>query len=271
VSHTASDDPSVILDPATRRFYLKALEILDQSKIRYVVGGAYAMAAHAGIVRHTKDLDVFMKPQDVERTFAVFEQHGYPSELTHPHWVGKIYNKPGADSADAFVDVIYSGGNGLTRVDDEWLDHATIGDVVGRKAPLSPAEEIIWSKSFVQERDRFDGADVAHLLLARGAELDWPRLFKRFEGHERVLLGHLVMFGYIFPCQKHCVPQHVVDTVIDKLRNEPPQDRNLCRGTNLSWSQYLVDINGRGYTDARLAPHGHLSPEQIATWTKARK
>jgi hypothetical protein len=269
VSQRTHDDPSTVLDDATRRFYLDALRILDEAGVRYAVGGAYAMAAHAGIIRHTKDLDVFVRPQDVQRIFDRFESLGYRSDLTHPHWVGKVFNKPGA--VDAFVDVIYSGGNGLTRVDDLWLDHATPGNVVGRLAPLSPAEEIIWSKSFVQERDRFDGADIAHLLLARGPELDWPRLFRRFEGHERVLLGHLLLFGYVFPGHRHCVPQHVMDALFDKIRCEPPGDPRLCRGTNLSWSQYLVDINGRGYVDARLAPHGNLTPEQVAAWTKAVK
>src|SRR5690606_4178702 len=222
---------------------LRALDILDATGIRYAVGGAYAMAAHAGIIRHTKDLDIFIRPDDLRRAFEVFRAHGYRVELTHPHWVGKIYDRPAGGSTGAFIDLIFSGGNGLTRVDDEWLDHAIEGSVLGRKAPVCPAEEIIWSKAFVQERDRFDGADVAHLLLARGPQLDWPRLLKRFAGHERVLLAHLVLFGYSFPGQRHCVPQQVVDEVIQRVRNEPCADARLCRGTNLSWSQYLVDIN----------------------------
>ena len=32
--------------------------------------------------------------------------------------------------------------------------------------PLIPAEEMIWSKAFIMERERYDGADVAHILRA---------------------------------------------------------------------------------------------------------
>ena len=35
------------------------------------------------------------------------------------------------------------------------------------------AEETLWSKAFVMERERYDGADVAHLILAHGERLDW--------------------------------------------------------------------------------------------------
>ena len=39
---------------------------------------------------------------------------------------------------------------------------------------VAPAEESLWCKAFVMERERFDGADVAHIILAYGDRLDWP-------------------------------------------------------------------------------------------------
>ena len=41
---------------------------------------------------------------------------------------------------------------------------------------LAPPEEMIWSKAFVCERERYDGADVNHLLRACGRQMDWQRL-----------------------------------------------------------------------------------------------
>ena len=69
---------------------------------------------------------------------------------------------------------------------------------------ICPVEETLWSKAFVQERDRFDGADVAHLILRQGRAFDWRRLLRRFEcqGCERVLLAHLIMFGFIYPSER---------------------------------------------------------------------
>lgn len=259
------------LDDATIDFYLRALDVLDSTGIRYVVGGAYAMACHAGIIRHTKDLDVFLKAGDVARAIDAFASAGYRTELTHPHWVGKAFERPDGGDPEAFIDMIFGSGNGLAVVDDEWLDHGTWHDLLGRRVPLSAAEEMIWSKAFVQERERYDGADVTHLLLARAHSLDWPRLFRRFEGHERVLLAHLLNYGYVFPSEKRRVPGRVMDYLYDRLRSEPPTEEKICRGTYLSWCQYRVDLEERGFADARLRPRGNLTQEQIDRWTDARK
>jgi hypothetical protein len=65
------------------------------------------------------------------------------------------------------VDVIWSSGNGIANVDPSWFEYALEEDVLGQHVFLCPPEEMIWSKAFVMERERFDGADVI-LVLARG-------------------------------------------------------------------------------------------------------
>src|SRR4029079_18401056 len=90
-------------------------------------------------------------------------------------------------------------GNGIARVDDLWVEHAPQTNVLGLIVRLSPVEGAIWSKAFSQERERFDGADVIHLLREVGPSLDWPRLLMRFGDSWRVLLGHLHMFGCVSP------------------------------------------------------------------------
>lgn len=42
------------------KVYGEALEALDRSGIRYMLGGALALNAYTGIWRDTKDLDVFV-------------------------------------------------------------------------------------------------------------------------------------------------------------------------------------------------------------------
>jgi hypothetical protein len=262
------DDPSAMLDPQTRAFYLRALDTLDHCGVQYVVGGAYALVVHAGVVRHTKDLDVFLRREDFPRVMKAFESAGYRTERTHPHWLGKAYDEHG----DAFIDLIYGSGNGLCQVDEEWLRNAVDGLVLGtRPAKLSPCEEIIWSKAFIQERNRFDGADVAHLLLACGRRLDWARLLHRFSRHERVLLAHLVLFGYIYPSERAIVPAWVMDDLIGRMKSESAATGRVCRGTFLSWEQYLSDVRERGFLDARSQPGEALTPEEVERWTDAPK
>jgi hypothetical protein len=115
-------------------------------------------------------------------------------------------------------------------------------------------EETIWSKAFVMERERYDGADIAHLLRACGERLDWTRLLARFDSHWRVLLSHLVLFGFVYPYERGCIPAFVMDTLLDRLQAEaqPPQTvRRLCQGPLLSKVQYAIDLDRWGYEDAR--------------------
>src|SRR5262249_5466740 len=153
---------------------------------------------------------------------------------------------------EEFVDVIFSSGNGVAVVDDGWFEHAVAERVLGTPVRLCPAEEMIWSKAFIMERERYDGADIAHLLLARARDLDWPRLLGRFGEHWRVLLSPLILFGFVSPSERDRVPAAVLRGLTGRLEREmqerPPSGR-LCWGPMLSRAQYLVDVQRRGFAD----------------------
>ena len=260
--------PSDHLDSATREFYLRSLDVLDRSGAPYCVAGAYALAAHAGIVRHTKDLDVFLRRGDLPRVLAAFERAGCRTERTHPHWLAKAFAPP---PTDAFVDLIFRAASGIWEVDDEWVSHTRPGLVIGRTAPLIAAEELIWSKAMVMERHRFDGADIAHVLHARGPQLDWDRLLRRAVGHEGVLLGHLAFYRYIYPCEADHVPVAVMEELLRRMKAHQAPSEQVCRGTLVSWEQYLPDVNERGLVDGRLQPWGKLTAAEVDRWTAADK
>ena len=122
-------------------------------------------------------------------------------------------------------------------------------ELLGIPVRLCPPEEIIWSKAYVMERERFDGADIAHLIRKSGRDFDWHRLLRRFGAHWRVLLVHLVMFGFVYPGERDIVPAWVIHELSDRLRREaeePPPAEKVCQGTLLSREQYLVDIGDVG-------------------------
>jgi hypothetical protein len=268
---TATPDKTTeLLSPETIDFYRDAMKALDEAGVSFLVGGAYAYARYTGIARHTKDFDVFVRPADFDRALDVFARRGWETQRTFSHWLGK-----GLKGED-FVDVIFSSGNGVARVDDLWFQHAVDETVLNHPAKLAPAEEMIWSKSFIMERERFDGADVSHLLHCRAGELDWDRMLRRFDRHGgwRVLMAHLVLFGYIYPGDAHLIPNRIIETLNERLRKETvhppaPEAEKVCRGTILSRSQYLVDTHLWGYQDARAQPLGAMSPEEIEAWTRA--
>jgi hypothetical protein len=169
------------------------------------------------------------------------------------------------------VDLIFSSGNGMARVDDGWFENATGGEVLGVPVRLCAVEEMIWSKAFIMERERFDGADVLHLLHERASTLDWHRLLARFGDHSRVLLAHLMLFDYVYPGERGRIPDwvwHQLREDSERIDAAATNGDRVCRGTLLSRTQYLVDL-ARGYRDARLAPDGAMSRDDLATWTEA--
>ncbi|MCW7538602.1 nucleotidyltransferase family protein [Aquabacterium sp. A7-Y] len=254
------------LDPESASFYRQVLETLNAAGVPFLVGGAYAFTCYTGIERQTKDLDLFIRRRDYEAAEAALQAAGWQTELSFPHWLGKVY------AGSAFVDLIFNSGNGLTETDDDWFRHACDAEVLGVPVGLCPAEETIWSKAFIMERERHDGADVAHLLRARAGQLDWQRLVDRFGRHWRVLLSHMVLFGYIYPAERRLVPAWVMDSLLGRLREEihaPPPDHKLCAGTLLSREQYLQDVEQQGYQDGRVFPFGKMSENDVAEWTRA--
>jgi hypothetical protein len=265
LNHTP--DP-LIPDEETRVFYRQAIDILDEAGIPFLVGGAYAFSQYTGIARHTKDFDLFLKRESIEPAMAIFEARGFKPEMRFDHWLAKVYG-PG----ELFVDLIFSSGNGIAEVDDLWFEFAAPARVFDRDVKLCPAEEMIWSKAFIQERERFDGADVAHIFKSRAERMDWPRLIARFSQNWRVLYSHLVLFGYIYPDNRSLIPSWVMTELNTRLIEETttavPVDR-VCNGPVLSRQQYLPDL-ADGYEDARLAPVGNMTEEQVAAWTDAIK
>jgi hypothetical protein len=257
---------SMDLPSAAHDFYRHALELMTEGRVPVLVGGAFALAWHTGVRRFTKDFDLFLRPEDRDRALGLLEGAGYRTEQTFPHWLAKVFHR------DFFVDLIYSSGNGLCRVDEGWFRHAPAAEVLGVSVGLVPAEELIWSKAFVQERERFDGADIAHILRAEGPRLDWRRLLGRFGPHWRVLFAHLILFGFVYPAGREVVPAGVLEDLGRRWRQDldgPRPAAPVCQGTLLSREQYLVDLREWGYADARAAPHGVLGPEDIARWTEA--
>ena len=266
--------PSVedVLDPETRAFYERTLRRLAASEIPFLVGGALAFEHYTGIGRNTRDLDIFVRPMHRDAVLDLFADAGEETDLSFAHWLAKIR------SGDDYVDIIFSSGNGIAEVDAQWFEHSVPANVLGVPVALTPVEEMIWSKAFVMERERFDGADVVHLIRACGAGLEWSRLLVRFGGNWRVLLSHLVIFGFVFPAERTTVPAEIVRDLAGRLAEEadsaadPADDRaQVCMRPLISRQQYLVDVEPGGLRDGRLPPTGRMTPEEVDAWTAAMR
>ena len=226
----------------------EAIDRLMEAGVPLLVGGAYAYGTYSGIYRDTKDLDVFLRKADAQRALEILERDGWRTERTYEVWLYKAFK------GEWFVDLIFSSGNGIADVDDEWFAHASPATIFGRRVLLVPPEEMVWSKAFVLERERFDGADVAHLFQSCARTMDWRRLLRRFNRYWEVLLAHLLLFQFSYPCERSAIPDDVMSFLLTRAgQNVLDGDTadKICRGDLLSSVNYEVDVQEWGYSSGR--------------------
>jgi len=220
----------------------RAIEVLQRANVPFLVAGAYALRFYTGVSRDTKDLDVCLRKRDVPRAFRALEAAGFRTEMCDACWLGKAY------LGESFIDLIFSSRNGLGPVDDLWFRHARHGEVLGRRCAIVPPEEMIFSKSFVEERERYDGADIHHLIYACGHEMDWRRLLDRFGPYWELLFAHVSQYRFVYPGARSQVPdwliEHLCHETLTQMRegDTPP---NTCRGRLISKEQYQYDYEER--------------------------
>ncbi len=248
------------------------MRVLQRAGVDFLVGGAYALREYTGVVRDTKDFDIFMRQRDLKRALEALGASGYRTGIPFPHWLAKVYE------GEVFMDIVFRGGNGLCEVDARWFNRRREAELMGVEVGLVAPEFMIWQKAYIMERERYDGADVAHLFLNCAADMDWPLLLELFGPDWRVLLAHFVLFGFIYPDHRDRIPARVVEELAGRMgretvqapRKEFEEGRSpLCRGTLISRQQYLPDVERWGFEDARMGDRSRMTPEDIREWTAA--
>ena len=247
---------------AEREVYREALETLNREGVPYVVSGLYAVHTYTGIYRETKDLDLLMEPGVVVDAARALRGAGFETVLEDAHWIAKALK-------GAQVDLIYGMSNGIGFIDGAWYENSRPGILAATPVRVAPAEELIWHRLYIGERHRFDMADVVHLILHRGHELDWGRLLERVGEDWRLLMSQLHFFDFAYPDHRDRVPADVRRTLweleadaLGRDGTEPgerrpeadPDRRPVCRGTLLSRFSFAIDVNEWGFEDERV-PH----------------
>ncbi len=225
-------------------FYREVLQLLNESKIPFMLGGGFALRHYTGIHRDIKDLDLFCKGGDYTRILMFFAEHGFQTELTDVRWLAKIVK------GDHFVDLIFNTVNNICTVDDVWFEHSVESELFGMPVRLIPVEEMIWCKIYVQNRERYDGSDVNHAILMQGRTLDWKRLWARIEQHWHLLFAQVLSFQFVYPTERDIIPMWLYDQLLDLAKgqyNLPTPVEKVCLGPIIDQTQYGVDVKEWGY------------------------
>src|SRR6476660_6999421 len=142
-------------------FYAEVLKILKDSKFTFMVAGGFAVNAYTGLRRATKDIDIFCKAGDYPKILNKFTSLGYKTQVLDERWIAKIFK------GKAYVDLIFGSSNLVAPVTDDWFKDCHTVRILGHEVKIPSVTDLIRSKVFIQSKDRFDGADIAHLILIR--------------------------------------------------------------------------------------------------------
>jgi hypothetical protein len=238
------------LAPAEAHLFRRWLEILRGSGVPYALGGAYAHYAFTGVWRDSKDLDAFVRPEDVGTVLDAFAAAGFDTEVRNPHWLAKVHNQP------HLLDILFAVRH-MTRlrISDDWLRTSLATRFLGVPTRLLGPEETIATKAYIANRDRFDGADILHIIRALQGEVDWQRLADLLEGDEEILLWHLVLFAYVYPMHRDWLPRALMERAFERVRATPADlDARAFRGAVLDPASFTVDVADWGYRDAGARP-----------------
>jgi hypothetical protein len=218
------------------------LRLLEDNRIPYVVSGAFALREHTGICRETKDLDVFMEAQDVPRTLDLLSRQGFRCEICDPVWLAKAHRD------DFFVDVITGMSNAVIVVDRTWIERAFPAVVFGVQSRVLAPEELIASKLFVTRRERFDGADIAHIVYGTRGQIDWNRVKDLVGEHWEILLWSLILFRYVYPAHSHFVPMRLWNDLMSRFTDvlNRPEPTAPFRGSLIDENMFAIDVESWG-------------------------
>ncbi|MDJ1470800.1 nucleotidyltransferase [Xanthocytophaga flava] len=227
------------------KFYKEALTMLNEAGLSYLVGGAFALQQYTGIYRDTKDLDIFCKASEYPKILKHFSSMGYHTEITDSRWLAKVYFHD-----DYFMDIIYNTVNNICTVDDSWMENSYAGEFCGVPVQFLSAEELFWCKIYVQNRERFDGADLNHLIVRYGDRLNWNRVWMHLEIHWQLLMAQLLSFQFCYPSKRDLVPHWLMEELLAKAKEQydlPTPQQTLCLGPLIDQTQYDIDVREWNY------------------------
>jgi hypothetical protein len=236
----------LLKEPKGEKFYIEALKILNEVKIPYLLAGTFAVHAYTGIDRKTKDLDIFCTAGDYPKILAEFAQRGYKTEVRDERWLAKV------QKGKYYMDVAFNSHLAITPVTERWFEKARETEVFGIKVKLLPPTQLIRSKVFVMDRTKYDGADVAHLILKTHKDIDWKLLLQYMDQYWEVLLMHVINFRFVYPSERELIPKWVLEELLERLQsqiNTPTSKIKICRGRLLADAEYAIDIKEWGFED----------------------
>jgi hypothetical protein len=190
--------------------YKETLDTIEKAGVPYLVGGGIAVAAY-GRVRTTKDIDLYVKPEDTMRALDALDKAGFETNpMPDVKWLAKAY-KGGVQ-----VDFILENIGGVVAT-DETLAHGRYLTLNGCRMFVMSPEDLVFRKMLAMRCLRDDWYDCVAVLSNTYQEFDWD-YFLRLAEHFTDRALSFVLFvrtdwDHVIP-----VPKRVVMTLSGRMR-----------------------------------------------------
>lgn len=175
--HNLSDIPTL------EKILFETIEVMELSGIPYALIGGVATKS-MGRPRVTHDIDLFVRPDDAERTLKVLEENGFTSQKRDPFWLFKAWKD------NILVDVIFKS-SGDIYFDEEVQSHVRRMQYLGKHVnAISPEDFLVIKAAAHQEHNPHHWHDA--LAVLKQGSLDWDYLLKRAKNSPRRVLALLI-------------------------------------------------------------------------------
>ena len=191
-------------DTTFRAVLSDVVEALEEEGVPYLAIGGLATATY-GRPRPTKDIDVFVKPEDAERSMKALEAAGFSTEVPKEDWLLKAYKD------DVLVDVIFRIHNSI-YLDDEMVARAKRHHLKGTALKVVPAEDFIVMQACTHSEDTPHYWYNALTVIA-GSQIDWDYVVRRSSHGPRRVLS-LLLYAQ---SNDLAVPDQIIRRIYDQL------------------------------------------------------
>jgi predicted nucleotidyltransferase len=174
-STTLRDDREPRGDEDFHQTLDESLAAMRDADVRFLIIGGIASAVH-GRDRGTRDVDLFVRPEDARRALEALADRGFETMVAFPHWLYKGFKR------DVLVDVIFRSSKDVL-LDDEMLRRARDRQFRGRRVPIAPPEDLVIMKAVAADEDTPRYWYDALGIIAHEPNLDWDYLVRRARQH----------------------------------------------------------------------------------------
>jgi hypothetical protein len=234
------EDLSAFISPRQWPVFERAIAATRAAGIPFALGGGLAASFYTGLWRGTKDLDLYIAPENKDAIADAMSAAGLSDYFEKVPYDRKWIYRATADGT--VVDSIWALANSRAQVEDDWLTHGPTVELFDERVRLIGPEELVWSKLHVVQRERCDWPDILNVLYATATHIDWNRLIARVDGEDRLLASVLLFFSWLAPGRAASCPEWIWR----RLGVTPPDDGPITdpeRVRNLDSRPWFCEID----------------------------